>query len=107
MMGDYERTKDVILSCRTPEQLNVGVKMYNQLLKLHNLPKQHIDKLDNLVELMRMKLGVDDIYEDTSEIGKEFRKAASSSGVPELRKIMFSEEESLEGGDSDNMSIEI
>jgi hypothetical protein len=106
MMGDYERTKDVILSCRTPEQLNVGVKMYNQLLKLHNLPKQHIDKLDNLVELMRMKLGVDDIYEDTSEIGKEFRNAAGSSGVPELQKIMFSEEESLDGGDSDNMSIE-
>ena len=50
MMGDYERTIDVIRSCKTPEQLNVGIKMYNQLTKLHRLPAQYIDKLDNIVE---------------------------------------------------------
>ena len=56
MMGDYERTKDVILSCKTPEQLNVGIKMFSQLTKLHNLPTQYVDKLDNVVELMKIKL---------------------------------------------------
>ena len=97
MMGDYERTKDVILSCKTPEQLNVGIKMFNQLTKLHNIPTQYVDKLDNVVELMKIKLGVHDMYEGISNVGDEFRKAASTSGQPELQKIMFSEEEDLVG----------
>jgi hypothetical protein len=105
MMGDYERTKDVILSCKTPEQLKVGIKMYNQLTKLHNLPTQYVDKLDNVVELMKIKCGVHDMYEGMSNIGKDFKKAAVTSGNPELQKIMFSEEEDLIGGEGDDMSI--
>ena len=105
MMGDYERTKDVILSCKTPEQLNVGIKMFNQLTKLHNIPTQYVDKLDNVVELMKIKLGVHDMYEGISNVGDEFRKAASTSGQPELQKIMFSEEEDLVGGEGDDMSV--
>ncbi len=105
MMGDYERTKDVILSCKTPEQLKVGIKMYNQLTKLHNLPTQYVDKLDNVVELMKIKCGVHDMYEGMSNIGKDFKKAATTSGNPELQKIMFSEEEDLIGGEGDDMSI--
>lgn len=105
MMGDYERTKDVILSCKTPEQLNVGIKMYDQLTKLHNLPNEYINKLDNVVELMKIKCGVHDVYEDISNVGREFRKAASTSGQPEIQKIMFSEEEDLVGGDGDDMSV--
>lgn len=93
MMGDYERTKDVILSCKTPEQLKVGIKMFNQLTRLHNIPTEYLDKLDNVVELMKIKCGVHDMYEGISNIGNEFRKAASVSGQPELQKIMFSEEE--------------
>jgi hypothetical protein len=103
MMGDYERTKDVILSCKTPEQLKVGIKMFDQLTKLHNLPTQYVDKLDNVVELMKIKCGVHDMYEGISNVGKEFRKAASTSGQPELQKIMFSEED-LVGGDGDDMT---
>ena len=105
MMGDYERTKDVILSCKTPEQLNVGIKMFSQLTKLHNLPAQHVDKLDNVVELMKIKCGVHDVYEGISNVGNEFRKAASKSGQPELQKIMFSEEEDLDGGEGDDMTV--
>ena len=105
MMGDYERTKDVILSCKTPKQLNVGIKMFNQLTKLHNIPTQYVDKLDNVVELMKIKLGVHDMYEGISNVGDEFRKAASTSGQPELQKIMFSEEEDLVGGEGDDMSV--
>ena len=29
--NDYERTKQVILSCQSLDQLKVAVKMYNQL----------------------------------------------------------------------------
>ena len=106
MMGDYERTRDVILSCRTPEQLKVGVKMYNQLLRLHNIPDRYIDELEDIIDEMRDRCGVNDMLENMSNIGQEFRKSASSSGIPELQKIMFSEEESLKGGESDKMTIE-
>ena len=105
MMGDYERTKDVILSCKTPEQLKVGIKMFDQLTKLHNLPTQYVDKLDNVVELMKIKCGVHDMYEGMSNVGKDFKKAATTSGQPELQKIMFSEEEDLVGGEGDDMSV--
>ena len=105
MMGDYERTKDVILSCKTPEQLKVGIKMFDQLTKLHNLPTQYVDKLDNVVELMKIKCGVHDMYEGMSNIGKDFKKAATTSGQPELQKIAFSEEEDLVGGEGDDMSV--
>ncbi len=106
MMGDYERTRDVILSCRTPEQLKVGVKMYNQLLRLHNIPDRYIDELEDIIDEMRDRCGVNDMLENMSSIGQEFRNSVSSSGVPELQKIMFSEEESLKGGESDKMTIE-
>ena len=105
MMGDYERTKDVILSCKTPEQIKVGIKMFDQLTKLHNLPTQYVDKLDNVVELMKIKCGVHDMYEGMSNIGKDFKKAATTSGQPELQKIAFSEEEDLVGGEGDDMSV--
>jgi hypothetical protein len=105
MMGDYERTKDVILSCKTPEQLKVGIKMFDQLTKLHNLPTQYVDKLDNVVELMKIKCGVHDMYEGMSNVGKDFKKAATTSGQPELQKIAFSEEEDLVGGEGDDMSV--
>lgn len=95
MMGDYERTKDVILSCKTPEQLKVGIKMFDQLTKLHNLPTQYVDKLDNVVELMKIKCGVHDMYEGMTNTDKEFKKG--KSGQPKLQKIMFSEEDDLVG----------
>ena len=103
MMGDYERTKDVILSCKTPEQLKVGIKMFDQLTKLHNLPTQYVDKLDNVVELMKIKCGVHDMYEGMTNTDKEFRKG--KSGQPKLQKIMFSEEEDLVGGEGDDMLV--
>lgn len=91
MMGDYERTKDVILSCKNSGQLKVAVKMYNQLNKMHSLPDDKLDKLENLIGLMRIKLGEENLEEGMSEIGKQFRAAASTSGTPDLKKIRFSE----------------
>lgn len=91
MMGDYERTKQVILSCKNADQLKVAVRMYNQLNRMHSLPEDKLDKLENLIGLMRIKFGIESIDEGMSDIGKEFQKAANSSGSPELRKIRFSE----------------
>lgn len=91
MMGDYERTKNVILSCNNLGQLKVAVKMYNQLNKKHSLPDDKLDKLENLIGLMRIKFGENHIDEETSNIGKEFKKEIMSSGIPELKGIRFSE----------------
>ena len=91
MMSDYERTKNVILSCSNLDQLKVAVKMYNQLNKKHSLSDDKLDKLENLIELMRIKFGEHNVDEGISNIGKEFSKAAMSTGVTDLKKIRFSE----------------
>ena len=104
MSGDYQRTRDVILSCQNMDQLKVGIKMFNQLNKLHELPERDLDKLENLIGLMRMKCNGGDINEERSSIGNEFHKAAQMSGVNDLRGIVFSEEEEFKGGEADKMS---
>ena len=106
MSGDYQRTRDVILSCQNMDQLKVGIKMFNQLNKLHELPEKDLDKLENLIGLMRMKCRGEDMNEDRSSIGDEFHKAAQMSGVNDLRSIVFSEEEKVMGGKADDMSVE-
>ena len=106
MSGDYQRTRDVILSCQNMDQLKVGIKMFNQLNRLHKLPEKDLDKLENLIGLMRMKCRGEDMNEDRSSIGDEFHKAAQMSGVNDLRSIVFSEEEKVIGGKADDMSVE-
>ena len=102
MEADYGKTRDVILSCGNWEQLKVGVRMFNQLNILHDLPEKDLNKLENLIGLMRMKCNGDEVSEDTSKIGKEFRKYAGQAG---LNGIVFSEEEFV-GGEADNMTPE-
>ena len=104
MKGDYERTREVILSCQNMDQLRVGIKMYNQLNKLHELPEKDLDKLENLIGLMRIKCNGNDIIEERSSIGQEFHKAAQMSNVQDLKNIVFSEEEELKGGEADEMT---
>ena len=106
MSGDYQRTRDVILSCQNMDQLKVGIKMFNQLNRLHELPEKDLDKLENLIGLMRMKCGGENMFEERSSIGQEFHKAAQMSGVNDLRSIVFSEEEKVMGGKADDMSVE-
>ena len=91
MMSDYGRTKNVILSCKNLDQLKVAVKMYNQLNKKHTLSDDMLDKLENLIGLMRIKFGEHNVDEGISNIGKEFNMAAMSTGVSDLKKIRFSE----------------
>lgn len=112
MSGDYQKTRSVILSCNNWNQLKVGIKMYNQLNKLHELPEKDLDKLENLIGLMKIKCKSDTIYDvpkkmdERSSVGDTFHKAAQQSGVQDLKSVVFSEEEELKGGDSDGMSEE-
>jgi len=112
MTGDYQKTRSVIMSCDNWEQLKVGIKMYNQLNRLHELPEKDLDKLENLIGLMKIKCKNVSSYDvpkkidERSSIGDEFHKAAQKSGVQDLRSVVFSEEEELKGGDSDGMSEE-
>ena len=111
MEADYGKTRDVILSCNNWEQLKVGVKMFNQLNILHDLPEKELKKLNNIIGLMRIKCKSDSIYdvpkpvdEDTSNIGKEFRKA--TMGQEWANGTVWSEEEEFVGGEADNMTPE-
>ena len=113
MSGDYQKTRSVIMSCSNWDQLKVGIKMYNQLNKLHELPEKDLDKLENLIGLMKIKCKntsaydvIEKVDEDRSPIGDQFHKAAQQSGVNDLRGIVFNEEEELKGGESDGMSEE-
>ena len=112
MTGDYQKTRSVIMSCDNWDQLKVGIKMYNQLNRLHELPEKDLDKLENLIGLMKIKCKNVSSYDvpkkidERSSIGDEFHKAAQKSGVQDLRSVVFSEEEELKGGDSDGMSEE-
>ena len=111
MMGDYGRTREVILSCENMDQLKVGIKMYNQLNKLHKLPEKELDILENLIGLMRMKCR-SELQEELSDVGKEFKseinKVASSMGSEgnALRSIVLREKEQFVGGEADNMTVQ-
>jgi hypothetical protein len=72
MMSDYDRTREVILSCNNWEQLKVGVRMFNLLNELHDIPEKDLNKLENLIGLMRIKCGTENMNED---IYGEFRGA--------------------------------
>ena len=102
MSGDYQKTRNVIMSCDNWDQLRVGIKMYNQLNKLHKLPEKDLDKLENLIGLMKIKCKSDSSYdvlqkvdEERSSIGDEFHKASQKSGVQDLRSIVFSEDKDI------------
>lgn len=112
MTGDYQKTRSVIMSCDNWDQLKVGIKMYNQLNRLHELPEKDLDKLENLIGLMKIKCKNVSSYDvlkkvdERSSIGDEFHKAAQKSGLQDLRSVVFSEEEELKGGESDGMTEE-
>ncbi len=102
MTGDYQKTKSVIMSCDNWDQLKVGIKMYNQLNRLHELPEKDLDKLENLIGLMKIKCKNTSSYdvpekvdEDRSPIGDEFHKEAQK--YPELRQqnIVFNEDKDI------------
>ena len=65
---------------------NIFLSKYGDKIDDHSL---HI--LKELIGLMRIKCLGEEVNEETSNIGKEFRKAAAMSGEPELQKLTFDE----------------
>jgi hypothetical protein len=99
---DYKKTKDTIISCYTPDQLRVGVKMFNRLTDLYDMSDEQVNKLKNLIGLMRIKCNVEEINEGESAIDKTFHKYTQMTGVPEIQQLRFNESE----GVSEDMSPE-
>ena len=95
MSGDYQRTRDVILSCQNMDQLKVGIKMFNQLNRLHDLPEKDLDKLENLIGLMKLKCKDNNVNEERSSIGDKFHGEAQRSNVQLLKNIVFTEDEDI------------
>ena len=102
---EYQRTRNIILSCNNMEQLKVGIKMYNRLNKLHDLPEKDLDKLENLIGLMKLKCKDNNVNEERSSIGDKFHGEAQRSNVQLLKNIVFTEDEEFKGGKADNMTI--
>ena len=99
---DYKKTKDTIISCYTPDQLRVGVKMFNRLTDLYDMSDEQVNKLKNLIGLMRIKCNVEEINEGESAIDKTFHKYTQMTGVPEIQQLRFNESE----GVSKDMTLE-
>jgi len=105
LKSDYLKVRDVIVSCNNEDQLRVGVKMYNLLLRKYDeLTEKNRNILEQLIGLMRLKCKSKPIKE-ISSVGKEFKRQAGVSGTKELKELIFDEEEQ-KGGKSDNMSPE-
>jgi len=91
----YKKVKDVIKSCNNEDQLRVGVRMFNMLLKKYGgvIDDHYFHTLTQLLGLMRMKCGIEK-EEEVNEIfnsGKDFDRATNLSGVPELQNLTFDE----------------
>ena len=107
----YDKVKKVIKSCNNEDQLRVAVRMFNKFLEKYGseVEDHYLHVLKELIGLMRLKCGIEgekEVNEESSEIGKEFRKAAARSDTPELNQIAFDESEEVEGGVGDNMDAE-
>ncbi len=99
---DYDKVRDIIMSCNNTNQLKVAVKVLNKLIGKHNknLTDKQINTLKQLVGLMRIKCtkGKEENVNEISEIGKEFRNALNISGQPDLRKVATTIEEEINIG---------
>ena len=99
---DYDKVRDIILSCNNTNQLKVAVKVCNKLIGKHNknLSDKQINTLKQLVGLMRIKCtkGKEDNVNEISEIGKEFRNSLNATGQQELRRVASTIEEEINIG---------
>jgi len=88
---DYDKVKDIIMSCNNTTQLKVADKVLNKLVDKHSdkIPTKQINILKQLIKLMSLKCtkgkeeGVNEIFNS----GKEFKTQLNLSGVESLQKI--------------------
>lgn len=99
---DYDKVRDIILSCNNTQQLKVAVKVFNKLVDKHptDLSTKQINTLKQLIGLMRIKCtkGKEESVNEISEIGKEFRDALNTSGVSDLKKVASTIKEEINIG---------
>lgn len=87
---NYDKVKDIILSCNNTTQLKVAVRVFNRLLDKFGkeLTDKQINTLKQLIGLMRIKCTKG--KEEVSEIfntGKDFKTQLNLSGQRELRDL--------------------
>lgn len=99
---DYDKVKDIIMSCNNTTQLKVADKVLNKLIQKHkeNIPPKQINILKQLIKLMNIKCtkGKSEDMNEISEIGKEFRDTLNKSNTPELKKVAATIEEEINIG---------
>jgi hypothetical protein len=85
LKSDYLKVRDVILSCNNEDQLRVGVKMYNLLLRKYDeLTERSRNILEQLIGLMRLKYKSKSIQE-ISNNGEEYVRQLNVSGEEDLQ----------------------
>lgn len=90
---DYDKVKDIIMSCNNTNQLKVADKVLNKLADKHSdkIPPKQINILKELIKLMSLKCTNSKEKEvDVNEIfntGKDFKKQLGLSGVRDLQSL--------------------
>jgi hypothetical protein len=69
--------------------------MFNRLTDLYDMSDEQVNKLKNLIGLMRIKCNVEEINEGESAIDKTFHKYTQMTGVPEIQQLRFNESEGV------------
>ena len=99
---DYDKVKDIIMSCNNISQLKVANKVLDKLVDKHknNLTDKQINILKQLIGLMKIKCtkGKAEEVNEISEIGKEFRDQLNKTNTPELKKVATTIEEEINIG---------
>ena len=88
---DYDKVKDIIMSCNNTTQLKVADKVLNKLVDKHSdkIPTKQINILKQLIKLMSLKCtkgkeeGVNEIFNS----GEDFKKQLGLSGVSDLQDL--------------------
>ena len=85
----YDKVKRVIKSCDNEAQLRVAVKLFNIFLTKygHEVDDHYLHVLKELIGLMRIKCLEEEVNEQTSNIGKEFKTQLNLSGIKDLQAL--------------------
>jgi hypothetical protein len=88
---DYDKVKDIIMSCNNTTQLKVADKVLNKLVDKHSdkIPSKQINILRQLIKLMSLKCkkGKDEDVNEIFDSGKDFKKQLGLSGVRDLQSL--------------------
>ena len=88
---DYDKVRDIIMSCNNTTQLKVADKVLNKLEDKHRdkIPSQQINTLRQLIKLMSLKCrkGKEEDVNEIFNSGKDFKTQLNLSGESELQDL--------------------